>query len=356
MFAVLSIAKLSKIIIRYSLNVQVTGVNLIVSKKFGISTDMQDPSEYLVGVSLAAGQSVALKSIGDVEEALPVTGSFVNRAGVPVALGSSGEYYCGRTLGGEGALECNPTIGPLCPDCLGLNIDNPPAPAAASAAVAAGTSIGAGGSVSLRLNQIAVGKQVTLIGGFIGGCLRANEAGEVIEVDHSSLCPYLVKALDGTLFWYKRKSLLLYTGPPPASRSSPARIPDGSRVVLADGADSDGPLHPGDIGTLYESDGSSMPYHVRTESGSTHWYRAEAIRLFAPVSTPVAAPVEKAVCIENMISQFDIGLGTIERPLNMSTFGSCDAAETVGVAGTVCRIAHIAVERQGIQSMRNKYN
>ncbi len=39
----------------------------------------------------------------------------------------------------------------------------------------------------------------------------------------------------------------------------------------------EGPLSPGDIGTLVEDDGSSAPYKVRAASGKTWWYKKEAI-------------------------------------------------------------------------------
>jgi hypothetical protein len=39
----------------------------------------------------------------------------------------------------------------------------------------------------------------------------------------------------------------------------------------------EGPLKPGDIGTLLEDDGSSTPYHVQAASGETWWYKKAAI-------------------------------------------------------------------------------
>jgi hypothetical protein len=39
----------------------------------------------------------------------------------------------------------------------------------------------------------------------------------------------------------------------------------------------EGPLTPGEIGTLVEDDGSNVPYNVRAASGKTWWYRREAI-------------------------------------------------------------------------------
>ena len=56
----------------------------------------------------------------------------------------------------------------------------------------------------------------------------------------------------------------------------------GRQVMLShdyaqyDDAD-EGPLKPGDIGTLLENDGSSKPYHVQAGSGKTWWYKKEAI-------------------------------------------------------------------------------
>ena len=40
---------------------------------------------------------------------------------------------------------------------------------------------------------------------------------------------------------------------------------------------SEGPLAPGDIGTLVEDDGTSAPYKIRSASGKTWWYRKEAV-------------------------------------------------------------------------------
>ncbi len=40
---------------------------------------------------------------------------------------------------------------------------------------------------------------------------------------------------------------------------------------------SEGPLKPGDIGTLLEDDKSSKPYHVLSASGKSWWYKKKAI-------------------------------------------------------------------------------
>ncbi len=57
------------------------------------------------------------------------------------------------------------------------------------------------------------------------------------------------------------------------------------QVMLSDdyaqyGDADEGPLKPGDIGTLLEDDGSSTPYNVQTASGDTWWYKKKAIVKF----------------------------------------------------------------------------
>ena len=40
---------------------------------------------------------------------------------------------------------------------------------------------------------------------------------------------------------------------------------------------SDGPLKPGETGTLVEDDGSGKPYRVDAADGKTWWYQMEAL-------------------------------------------------------------------------------
>ena len=54
------------------------------------------------------------------------------------------------------------------------------------------------------------------------------------------------------------------------------------------------------------------------------------------------------------MSQFDPGLCAMERPKNMSTVGSCNVGETIGIIGAVCRITHLALKKQctiGVESL-----
>ena len=39
----------------------------------------------------------------------------------------------------------------------------------------------------------------------------------------------------------------------------------------------EGPLKPGEFGTLLENDKSSKPYHVQSASGKSWWYKKQAI-------------------------------------------------------------------------------
>jgi len=62
------------------------------------------------------------------------------------------------------------------------------------------------------------------------------------------------------------------------------RIKKGSKVTLASGYSrqsdaKDGPLQPGDVGTVVEDDCSSKPYQVKADNGKTWWYRADALVL-----------------------------------------------------------------------------
>ena len=64
-----------------------------------------------------------------------------------------------------------------------------------------------------------------------------------------------------------------------ASRVTAALAP---QVKLSDdfaehGDADEGPLSPGDTGTLVEDDGSGKPYRVRAASGKTWWYKKAAI-------------------------------------------------------------------------------
>lgn len=73
----------------------------------------------------------------------------------------------------------------------------------------------------------------------------------------------------------------------------------GSKVVLSptfrDCEDADGgPLQPGDVGTVFEDDGSSKPYHVRAANGNAWWYTAAALQ---------AAPATSAAQVTNPHSQ-----------------------------------------------------
>jgi hypothetical protein len=50
----------------------------------------------------------------------------------------------------------------------------------------------------------------------------------------------------------------------------------------------EGPLKPGEIGTLMEDDGSSKPYNVQSSSGKSWWYRKLAIVKFEVVCIVVS--------------------------------------------------------------------
>ena len=58
-----------------------------------------------------------------------------------------------------------------------------------------------------------------------------------------------------------------------------------------------GPLQPGDVGTVFEDDGSSKPYHVRAANGNSWWYTAAALQ---------AAPATSAAQVKNHLSQIHV--------------------------------------------------
>ena len=69
-----------------------------------------------------------------------------------------------------------------------------------------------------------------------------------------------------------------------AARLTTRRLQEGDRVILTTAYRSysdagDGPLHPGDVGTVEKDDGStSQPFQVRVDKGGTFWYEAAALQ------------------------------------------------------------------------------
>lgn len=155
-----------------------------------------------------------------------------------------------------------------------------------------GCSAGGGGR-SLR-----VGDKVKLALGFesmsdaAGGPLGPGRVGEVME-DDGSWKPYKVRC--GTReWWYMAEALQ------PASEAAPSqrrRLTSGDSVQLSKGfanaSDAaDGPLRPGDIGTIVRDDHSNMPYQVDFE-GRKWWYMEGALVIAGTSerAEPVAAAV-----------------------------------------------------------------
>jgi hypothetical protein len=80
---------------------------------------------------------------------------------------------------------------------------------------------------------------------------------------------------------------LAHTAWQAASGSAPSgKITVGSLVQVVDGADSDGPLKPGDIGVVIVDDGSSVPFRVRAPNEKEWWYNASDLKL-APAGSQV---------------------------------------------------------------------
>jgi hypothetical protein len=70
----------------------------------------------------------------------------------------------------------------------------------------------------------------------------------------------------------------------------------GSKVKLAPGFEAcsdakDGPLKPGEVGTVRTDDGTSRPFHVEGMGGKMWWYDADALELAEDGASAAIAPV-----------------------------------------------------------------
>eukprot|EP00002_Diphylleia_rotans_P006818 TRINITY_DN1622_c0_g2_i1.p1 TRINITY_DN1622_c0_g2~~TRINITY_DN1622_c0_g2_i1.p1 ORF type:complete len:677 (+),score=123.00 TRINITY_DN1622_c0_g2_i1:93-2123(+) len=69
---------------------------------------------------------------------------------------------------------------------------------------------------------------------------------------------------------------------PKSQRSKQGRLSEGASVILSSKYEScsdarQGPLKPGDVGTIVKDDNSSKPFQVKAANGTTWWYESDAL-------------------------------------------------------------------------------
>ena len=138
---------------------------------------------------------------------------------------------------------------------------------------------------------------------------------------------------------------------------STGTVVNGSKVVLtadyAAYADAtDGPLHPGDVGTVIKDDSSSKPFKVEF-NGKTWWYERGALALYSPTEAVPQRSAEVSITKKRgAVLHFDIGFGVMDLPMTASTIGSLDTAESLGIIGAVCRVSYMSLKSQGPTGMQ----
>ena len=72
----------------------------------------------------------------------------------------------------------------------------------------------------------------------------------------------------------------------------------GDRVILSamykdQGDAENGPLAPGEVGTVVEVDSSTIPYRVLAPNGKQFWYRKKAVTKLVLGAPPVSPPQQE---------------------------------------------------------------
>ena len=365
------------------IELRVKGPNLESAKKFGLATGAADPDHYLVGVSLGAGQKVSLYEDKDVsigkstnkgnEESkklsfdkskdhgcklLPLPKEYYQNAYCDVCRSEdigdqnfekdNDDYY-------KGCYYCEPCDWVICYACS-TKEENSKASTHSPFVLEVGAKV--------RIRQISVEEAKSLQTSHGGWVSRMEEFLGKIGVIQSKSAEnkWAVRFEGGTSYTWN--GLLLESPtqvaypagltPPSVTMTDDGRFAIGCHLTVvptyASYSDaSGGPLKPGDIGELVVDDRGAKPYKVESLTGDgvgrTWWYEANALELYRPPA--VSADNKNTETIKGgfFVKQFDIGLCVMSRPKNISTFGSCDVSETIGIIGAICRIAQQSVKK-----------